>query len=138
MPQLRILHISDLHAGKPGPESLWRQRRVLGDAWLRNLETIAGGGRPVDLVCFTGDVAFPAQPEQYAQAAEFVRDLLGRLGLGPDRFFPVPGNHDVDRSVEEKAWKKLREALEPGDAERLPEAEKIRSWLSGLADRRHS
>lgn len=41
---LRILHLSDLHEGQPGREALWRRRRVLGEAWLKNLEVIAGAG----------------------------------------------------------------------------------------------
>lgn len=100
---LRILHISDLHEGQPGPETLWRRRRVLGDAWLENLEVIADSGRGVDLVCFTGDVAFGGRREEYARAADFVRELLRRLGLGPERFFAVPGNHDADRDVQAEA-----------------------------------
>lgn len=50
--------ISPICTGQPGREALWRRRRVLGEAWLKNLEVISGRGRAVDLVCFTGDVAF--------------------------------------------------------------------------------
>lgn len=113
---LRILHLSDLHEGQPGRETLWRRRRVLGDAWLKNLEVIAGSEQGVDLVCFTGDVAFAGRREEYVRAADFVRELLRRLGLWPERFFAVPGNHDVDRSVQVKAWRTLRDQIEPRDA----------------------
>ncbi len=122
---LRILHLSDLHEGQPGRETLWRRRRVLGDAWLRNLGVIAGSGRGVDLVCFTGDVAYAGRPEEYVRAADFVRELLRRLGLGSERFFAVPGNHDVDRAVHADAWRALREQIEPRDAEALS------AWLAG-------
>ena len=43
---LCILHLSDVHEGQPGREALWR-RRVLGEAWLKNLEVIAGAGGPL-------------------------------------------------------------------------------------------
>ncbi|MGH8634824.1 MAG: metallophosphoesterase family protein [Burkholderiales bacterium] len=122
---LRILHISDLHEGQPGQETLWRRRRVLSEAWLKNLEVIAGSQRAVDLVCFTGDVAFAGRREEYVRAADFVRELLRRLGLGPERFFAVPGNHDVDRDVHTKAWRTLRDQIEPRDAEGLS------AWLAG-------
>ena len=60
---LRILHLSDLHAGRPGIEHDWRRRRVLGPAWERNLDVIRDSGRTVDLVCLTGDAAFNGLPQ---------------------------------------------------------------------------
>ncbi|MCG8458912.1 MAG: metallophosphoesterase [Holophagales bacterium] len=52
--RLRILHISDLHARGDRENERWRRRRVLGDAWEENLETLLQDGG-FDLVCFTGD-----------------------------------------------------------------------------------
>ena len=54
--RLRILHLSDLHARGPRETGTWRRRRVLGDAWERNLADLLQDG-PIDLVCFTGDAA---------------------------------------------------------------------------------
>ena len=44
-----------------------------------------GRGRAVELVCFTGDVPFAGRREEYVRAADFVRELLRRLGFGPER-----------------------------------------------------
>ena len=118
---LRILHLSDLHEGQPGREALWRRRRVVGEAWLKNLEVIAGSERAVDLVCFTGDVAFAGRREEYVRAADFVREPLRRLGFGPERFFTVPGNRDMDWKIEVAAWRALRDQIGPRDAEDLSE-----------------
>lgn len=80
-----------------------------------------GRGRAVDLVCFTGDVAFAGRPEEYVRAADFVRELLRRLGFGPERFFAVPGNRDMDRKIEVAAWRALRDQIGPRDAKDLSE-----------------
>lgn len=72
-------------------------------------------------MCFTGDVAFAGRREEYVRAADFVRELLRRLGFGPERFFAVPGNRDMDRKIEEAAWRALRDQIGPRDAEDLSE-----------------
>jgi hypothetical protein len=113
--RIRVLHLSDLHLGKGGASEAWRTRRVLGDAWIRNLDDIVADGRAVDLVCFTGDVAFSGQAAQYREATAFFQETLERLRVGPQRFFPIPGNHDIDRGVDRAAWRKLRSHLGPDD-----------------------
>ncbi|HEV7509127.1 MAG TPA: tetratricopeptide repeat protein [Thermoanaerobaculia bacterium] len=121
---LTLLHVSDLHDRGPRERESWRRRRVLGDAWERNLDEIRADG-PLDLVCFTGDAAFSGKADEYERVTEFFQALLERLGLGWDRFFLVPGNHDIDRAIEKPAWKKLREKLPQG---KPPE---VASWLCG-------
>lgn len=108
--RLRLLHLSDLHLGKESAASAWRMRRVLGKAWTDNLKHLADDG-PIDLVCFTGDLAQSGQPAQYQQATDFVGQLLELLRVPKERFFCVPGNHDVDRNIEPAAWKELRSAV---------------------------
>lgn len=106
--RLRILHLSDLHIGKEHGDDLWRVERVMGEAWARNLAEIRRDG-PIDLVCFTGDLAQSGKPAQYADALKLVDAVLHSLDCPRDRFFCVPGNHDVDRSIARDAWDKLRE-----------------------------
>ena len=52
----------------------------------------------IDFVLVTGDVAYSGLAEQYVLAENILRDLSNVLGVPPDKFFFVPGNHDVDRS----------------------------------------
>ncbi|HEY2292995.1 MAG TPA: metallophosphoesterase, partial [Thermoanaerobaculia bacterium] len=120
---LTLLHLSDLHV-RLSERSAWRRRWVLGDAWKKNLDALCAEG-PFDLVCFTGDVAFAGKPQEYYQATEFFQSVLDRLGLGWDRFFPIPGNHDINRKIAPAAWKGLRE--------KLPRANRpeVSSWLAG-------
>jgi len=105
--KLRILHISDLHERGSRESESFRRRRVLGEAWERNLgEQLKDG--PIDLVCFTGDVADWGKPDEYGPATEFIQALLERLSLPFERLFLVPGNHDIDRTQGKSAWSKLR------------------------------
>ncbi|MEN9865826.1 MAG: hypothetical protein RL748_1416, partial [Pseudomonadota bacterium] len=106
--KLRILHLSDLHIGKESM-SAWRMERVIGPAWVKNLQEIAADG-PIDLVCFTGDLAQSGVAEQYQAATGFVEQMLATLNLPRERFFCVPGNHDVNRKDFPDAWKELRSA----------------------------
>lgn len=120
---LRILHLSDLHIGKERTSG-WRMRRVLGEAWSRNLREIAADG-PVDLVCFTGDLAQSGQAAQYEEASRFVDEVLSVLKVPKSRFFCVPGNHDVDRTIAPDAWREMRD----GAWEVSPQA--YARWLAG-------
>ncbi|MGA2738364.1 MAG: metallophosphoesterase [Bryobacteraceae bacterium] len=109
--RLQFLHISDLHAKGPLEKEPWRRRRVLGDAWLRNLETLTEEEGPVQFVFFTGDAAQSGKPEEYAAVTDFFRALCEELGIGFERLFVVPGNHDIDRDVQAGAWESTRMRL---------------------------
>ncbi len=108
--KLRLLHLSDLHERGSRERESWRRRRVLGENWLRNLDELKAAG-PFDLVCFTGDAADWGLTEEYAAATEFFQETLRRLGVPPERFFLVPGNHDVCRKIAEDDWTTLRANL---------------------------
>jgi WD40 repeat protein/predicted MPP superfamily phosphohydrolase len=121
---LRILHISDLHARGPREaKRVWKRDDVLGDPWRRNLDDLAADGRPFDIVAFTGDVADWGLAEEYARATPFVAEVLERLRVGRERFFVVPGNHDINRKLKRNAWAKLREGISS-----LPR--KISEWMA--------
>ena len=124
MAKLRILHLSDLHERGGREAEAWRRRRVLGDAWAKNLDVLCADGAP-DLVCFTGDAADWGLADEYRRTTDFFQALLGRLGVLVERFFTIPGNHDIQRGVEKAAWEELRQ-----DLPRAPALE-VSRWLSG-------
>ena len=110
---LRILHISDLHEGMP-LGSPWRRTRVLGDAFRKNLDELLRDAGHIDLVCFTGDAAWSGKEAEYGRLTKFLREeVLEPLGVPVERFFPVPGNHDIDRDVAQEAWRTLRLCRRP-------------------------
>jgi DNA repair exonuclease SbcCD nuclease subunit len=99
------VHLSDWHQ-----RGVDFDRKMLLDALLLDLKdrsrNISEDLRRVDFVVFSGDLAFSGKREEYSLAfAEFVEPVLkacdlvdsGRPRL--DRFFLVPGNHDVDRDL---------------------------------------
>ena len=108
--RLRILHLSDLHIGKERPEDGWRVERVMGEAWNRNLADIRQDG-PIDLICFTGDLAQKGHAHEYARLTAVIANLLALTGCPIERFFCVPGNHDIDRSIGKDVWKKIRTGI---------------------------
>src|ERR1035437_8307815 len=85
--RLQFLHISDLHAEGPREKEPWRRRRVLGEAWLGNLETLIQEDGSVAFVFFTGDAAQSGKPEEYAEVTDFFRSLCMELGIGMERLF---------------------------------------------------
>lgn len=100
-----VLHISDLHLSSRASSGYDR------DKVLRPfLNTCRSRSeiRPPDLIAFTGDIAGSGLPEEYALAAEFIEQLVHATGVGRDRLWIVPGNHDVRRA----AGSMLRRTLE--------------------------
>jgi hypothetical protein len=93
--RVRWLHLDglEIHDGENR-----RQRDVLHGL----VRAFRDGGqlaeRRPDLVFCTGDVARSGQAAEYAVARHFFGQLQRALRLGPERFFVVPGEHDVDRT----------------------------------------
>jgi hypothetical protein len=83
--RLQFLHISDLHAKGPQEREPWRRRRVLGDAWRRNLETLLEEEGLIHFVFFTGDAAQSGHPGEYAEVTDFFHTLCQELDIGQDR-----------------------------------------------------
>lgn len=121
--RLRILHLSDLHIGKEQTENAWRVERVMGEAWIQNLREIGQSGK-IDLICFTGDLAQSGKSTQYQQISRTIESLCESLEVPLDRFFCVPGNHDVDRDIAPGAWNKLREA-------QFSDSQGLSRWMVG-------
>ncbi|MCP4658328.1 MAG: NACHT domain-containing protein, partial [bacterium] len=93
---VRWLHLSDFHF--QGLKK-WDQQATL-KALLRHAGDLRERDLAPDLVLVTGDVAASGQRKEYEQAERFFTALAETLDLDPaDRFFIVPGNHDVDRGA---------------------------------------
>ena len=78
MPVLTVLHVSDLHFGRP-----------MVPAHIAALESLVSD-RPFDVVAVSGDLSQRARAGEFQRAAVFLRDA-GRVS----RTIVVPGNHDV-------------------------------------------
>lgn len=98
--KLRILHLSDFHLNQ---DTLKDWNLYLKDALIDKVKA-SPNGHNIDLVAFTGDIldrggtAFQNEKEAFSLADKNVfQPLLDSLSLGRDRFFIVPGNHDIQR-----------------------------------------
>jgi 3',5'-cyclic AMP phosphodiesterase CpdA len=113
MSTLTWLHLSDLHFRA---DTSYDENIVLR-ALLRDVEERIGrdGLRP-DFVAVTGDIAFSGRPDQYALARSFFDDLSAATGLGRDRLFLVPGNHDVDRGKISRGAQGIADSLNNREA----------------------
>lgn len=91
---IKILHISDFHA-RLGDEMYLEKRAsaLLQDIGQLNVK--------IDLVLFTGDVAFSGQPSEFALADRLLIQPIKKRIRNVHKPVPVliiPGNHDVDRT----------------------------------------
>lgn len=107
---------------------------------LRRLHELSAP-RP-ELVFVTGDVAFKGDAAEYAQSRDWLHQVLGILGLTPDRLFLVPGNHDVNRKVDsgksgiKRLLTSLRSGSEPLDSV-LQDGEDQENLASRMAEFLH-
>jgi predicted MPP superfamily phosphohydrolase len=96
------IHISDIHFGQPGAAHGWDQVLVL-DQLREDLARARALGAPApDAILVTGDIAFSGREGEYEKATAWLLDLAKAAGLGPGQVFVIPGNHDVDRSVDKR------------------------------------
>ena len=102
---MRWLHLSDIHVGRPD-----QTRSNAMQLLLRAIEDHAGGN-PIDLVLFTGDLAFSGRSDEYtALNTELVEPLRGLDITKKAPFIAVPGNHDLDCNCSHPiAWDSLGE-----------------------------
>ena len=98
--------------------------RVLGQQWEANLADLRDDLVPFDLAVFTGDLGDWGHPTDYPQAIAFLKKTCTTLGIPPERLFIVPGNHDVDRTLQHDAWASLRRDISTDPA-------MCSQWLAG-------
>jgi predicted MPP superfamily phosphohydrolase len=126
----RWLHLSDIHVGHGDAEIGWDQRLVM-DTLRRDAVEIAKKS-PVDAIFVTGDIAFSGagrSADEYERARAWLLALGKDLGLGPEKIYLVPGNHDVNRAADkDRNTQRLVASLREG-------TDKIDTALTDAGDR---
>jgi 3',5'-cyclic AMP phosphodiesterase CpdA len=105
----RVLHLSDLHAKET---NVWSTTPILKHAKDVILEQASREN--IDLVAFTGDIAFSGKKEEYAIAQAWLDDLCLKpsgLNIQKGQILLVPGNHDVDRRLIAAAATAIEDSL---------------------------
>jgi predicted phosphodiesterase len=97
------------------------------------LARVQGGLPRPDALLVTGDIAFSGAAAQYDEAGRQLLKLARGLGLGAHHIFTVPGNHDVQRAVDQdrniaRMVRALREGAE--DLDEVLAHDEDRSLLS--------
>ena len=90
------LHLSDFHF-RSGVDTF--SQNVSTNEITRDIISRLSSNHPLQFVAVTGDIAFSGKPCEYEVATQFFDSIAGEIGLGLNRFFVVPGNHDVDRDI---------------------------------------
>src|SRR5688572_24040813 len=98
MSHLTWLHLSDWHQrGKDFNQKVVRDK-LIDD--LTNRKSIDPRLERVDFVVFSGDLAYFGFPEEFEAARDnLLEPVLQAVGVGRDRLFMVPGNHDLKRET---------------------------------------
>ena len=94
---LTWLHISDLHFGQGRHAHHRVDQELVVEELLHDAAQVREKIGSPDLVFFTGDIAFSADPAEYAAASTWTNRLLQQLKVDHKNLYIVPGNHDVDR-----------------------------------------
>lgn len=117
-PLFSWIHLTDIHFGHGAPAHRWDQKLVLR-ALRADIAAAQKEGIPApDALFVTGDIAFSGAEAQYNDATAWLLDVASAAGLDASRVFLVPGNHDVDRSVDkDRGVARLLKALRDGDDE---------------------
>ncbi len=144
--KLRVLHLSDFHfiarpsgsednATRDEPPLREWQRRATLTALLAKLRELKAEGLGPDLVCLTGDIANHGKREEFQEAERYFHKVAEVLELEPrERFFVVPGNHDVDRSKVTLGDTAIQAALT--DSESVASILDDRGVMTGVLGRR--
>lgn len=127
MATLTWLHLSDWHQKGKEFERLKVRDALLKD--IRERASISHHLDNIDFIAFSGDVAFHGVIEEYQAAVDqFFLPLLKASGVGVDRLYIVPGNHDLE-------WTAL--SMLPSDLPlRLDSSHKVNELLTNKRKRR--
>lgn len=96
-PYINILHLSDLHLKRDGPER-FNQSQVL-DALATDLQILNSGALRPDLLIFSGDLAYSADEGVYGDVEQALVAIAEAAKLPREAVILAPGNHDVQQTI---------------------------------------
>lgn len=107
---LRILLLSDIHFIHCEPDE--NDYRSLETAFVEAMDEVRDAGG-VNQILICGDIAYKGKESEYQKAEEFLDRVFEHLGCDEmqTQVYVVPGNHDIDRSVNASTRLALRSTL---------------------------
>jgi len=101
---MRILHLSDIHFREPDClEPATDTDRPYRTVLEQDIVDLCRDGKHVDAILVGGDIAYKAHPDEYKAAQEWLEALAAKCHCPRESIYVVPGNHDVDQKVCQKA-----------------------------------
>jgi predicted MPP superfamily phosphohydrolase len=98
------IHLSDIHVGHGDSKHAQDQLLVL-NALKIDIQGAPNRGVPKpDVIFVTGDLAFSGDvlsKNEYKRVDNWLKEIAESVSIKSTRIFVVPGNHDVQRNVEE-------------------------------------
>ena len=115
MTTIAWLHLSDLHFTE-NQYNHYEAAIVLKSLFEDVTNFLKKEKFQLDFIVLTGDIAFAGKTEEYEIARSFFDHLLKVTNISKDRFFIIPGNHDVDKSLITSGAKAIGESLRDNDS----------------------
>ena len=125
MSNIGILHISDIHASVESQNKITKLCELLKSDIKKLKEE---HDTKVELVCITGDLINSGDNSDEELSLVFdcvIKPLMDELSLKEERFFIVPGNHEVKRS-------KILDYIEKGISMALTSEESINKFINNI------
>jgi calcineurin-like phosphoesterase family protein len=95
---LTFIELTDIHfSGRPAGSPHELDSRLRNEL-MRDASDYASKIGPLAGVLVCGDIAYSADPTQYGQASDWLRDLCLKLRVRSDLVWVIPGNHDVQHA----------------------------------------
>lgn len=114
---LNFIHLSDIHLVKDFSDiSKYDLDLGLRQAILRDVERMTPAFHTVNGVLISGDIAFAGKADEYTRATVWLNEICAKAKCDPGLVWCIPGNHDVDQSVQKSyptlldSYKILRES----------------------------
>jgi predicted MPP superfamily phosphohydrolase len=116
--EIKILHLSDLHFDSSKP----KDTQIILDALWKDLDIYPG----IDFILFSGDLVKAGDKKDDFEKAfqSFIKPLLEKTCLNEDKFFIVPGNHEIQLS-------QIKKLIESGLQEMLKDRDSLNEFLDG-------
>jgi 3',5'-cyclic AMP phosphodiesterase CpdA len=104
-PLFTWVHLSDVHMGHGDVTHGWNQQIILASL-QEDIRQASGRDVPaLDAMLVTGDLAFSGnvrKSDEYTRVGKWLQKTANSVAIGKERIFVIPGNHDIQRNVEER------------------------------------
>ncbi|MDJ0902382.1 MAG: HEAT repeat domain-containing protein [Xenococcus sp. MO_188.B8] len=122
-----ILHLSDLHFGTLDQANLWSGQ--LAQDLREELDI-----NQLNCLILSGDIANKSTPEEYQAAKSFINKLCIQFHIQTSQIVIVPGNHDLNWALADKAQYKENGIIKEDETRRKRRFDHFISFYKSIKD----